>query len=167
MIGTKTGLSVSGENSWKFNFSWKLPRTLIDGLAPFYGLLVQPFSLFPYQCQLKPPVSLWWWIHGKPAACEPCWAFCSSLVSRVVKCTEILPCGTALISRAEKGCSPKVQEVRWKHEWSPAGRSWKEVRSSMTILLSLSLFFCKIFALDSGTLITEQIMSDPNLHGLY
>lgn len=36
MIGTKTELCVSGENSWKFNFRWKLPRTLIDGLAPFW-----------------------------------------------------------------------------------------------------------------------------------
>lgn len=135
MIGTKTGLCVSGENSWKFNFRWKLPRTLIDGLAPFYGPLVQLLSLFPYQCQIRPPVSLWWWIHGKPAACEPCWAVCSSLVSRVVKCTKILSCGASLISWAKKGHSLRVQEVRWKHEWSLARRSWKEVMSSMTIFI--------------------------------
>lgn len=131
MIGTKAGLCVSGENSWKSNFRWKLPRMLIGGLAPFYGPLVQLLSLFPYQCQLRPPVSLWWCIHGKPAACELCWAVCSSLV----RCTKILSCGAALISWAKKGHSLRVQEVRWKHEWSLAGRSWKEVMSSMTIFI--------------------------------
>jgi len=64
MIGNTNGLCASGETNWKFNFRWKLSRTVTDFLAPFYGLPVQllswvkAFSLLLYQCQLRPPVSL-------------------------------------------------------------------------------------------------------------
>lgn len=141
LVGKITENLTSGGN-YPDGYHYPDGLSLMDDLAPFYGLLVPLLSLFPYQCQLRPPVSLWWWIHGKTAACEPCWAVCSSLVSRVVKCTKIQPCDAALISQAKKGRSLRVQDVRWKHECSLSRKSLEgshELNDNIVIPVSVHL----------------------------
>lgn len=175
MIVTKTGLCVSGENNWKFNFRWKLSRwislsrwIITDG---WFGTFLWPTGSAPQFVSIPMPAkatsfslmmnswqncSLWAMLSCLLFSCEqgcemhknPALWCSSHFTGKERAFTESAGC------EVEAWVQPK-QEVLGRKSWAQWQYCNPRLCSSPKCLHWIQ------------GLITEQIMSDPNLHGLH